>query len=708
MARLKVTLRGAQISDVHLDPSREYLAGRKETCDILLQPERGISREHFRLKFSDGGWVAQSMSRFGEIFSGGDRVEKVGLEHGLIFQVPPYEFQFRDLPEEEARDSSVNAQPMIGENDRTVVGVAQQDPFIKMMSSDGQIREMLRLESGEVWVAGRDPSCQIIIPDQRVSRKQYEIRKLNGAFTIIDLNSVNGTFLNGTPISSVDPNTLKSGDSLSVLDNIMYFELHDPNFKYKVDKIDVPPLAFSDKELNLNPEEFSGFTSSSVESSQVNQSSQVNEEQQQQQQQASSPLMVQQVSESYAENAQSQPNSRYQPNQQNQNSSHYYQFTPNQANAPLPETGWQKLKKNKPLMAAMILIFLGGAFYMSEEMSKENQAPVAVQEPASKDPFSQLIPEQQKTVKDLLSLAQKAMLQNKYSFAIENLKKLHELLPIGYQDSKGMMEEATLNEQIISQKLEQERLEAEKAQQQLEIQNSVAKCEKEIKPDITVEKMRECLAPATLIDAEHPEVTRLLSAAERIATEREIERQRIEREKEKAKVVVVVEVDHLKEKFELAEKYQQAGRARRAIRAYNEVISSEHKDLKEYKKNSQERIDFILRKIQEKVDSIAQQAEVPLKDGKLKEAIEVLRQALDLDPSNDELSSRINLHVNELKNQVKVLYQESIIDENFGNLDGDDVRQGAKQKWKKILELDIDDGEYYRKAFTKLKRYGVF
>jgi hypothetical protein len=115
------------------------------------------------------------MSRFGEIFSGGDRAEKIQLEHGLIFQVPPYEFQFRNLPEDEARESSVRSQgAVIGENDRTVVGVAHQIPFIKMMSSDGQIREMLRLESGEAWVSGRDPSCQIIIPDQRVRNSQNE------------------------------------------------------------------------------------------------------------------------------------------------------------------------------------------------------------------------------------------------------------------------------------------------------------------------------------------------------------------------------------------------------------------------------------------------------------------------------------------------------------------------------------------------------
>jgi hypothetical protein len=37
-----------------------------------------------------------------------------------------------------------------------------------------------------------------------------------------------------------------------------------------------------------------------------------------------------------------------------------------------------------------------------------------------------------------------------------------------------------------------------------------------------------------------------------------------------------------------------------------------------------------------------------------------------------------------------------------------ETRPGAKDKWKKIIELDLDDGEYYRKAFIKLRRYGVF
>ena len=56
MSRLKVVLRGTLISEIELTPEKEYIGGRKEGCDIRLQPEKGISREHFKLKFNDGKW----------------------------------------------------------------------------------------------------------------------------------------------------------------------------------------------------------------------------------------------------------------------------------------------------------------------------------------------------------------------------------------------------------------------------------------------------------------------------------------------------------------------------------------------------------------------------------------------------------------------------------------------------------------------------
>ena len=99
MSRLKVVLRGTLISEIELVPEKEYIGGRKEGCDIRLQPEKGISREHFKLKFNDGRWQIIAISRFGDVFSLGQKVEQVDLQHSQSFHVPPYDFTFLDVPD---------------------------------------------------------------------------------------------------------------------------------------------------------------------------------------------------------------------------------------------------------------------------------------------------------------------------------------------------------------------------------------------------------------------------------------------------------------------------------------------------------------------------------------------------------------------------------------------------------------------------------
>jgi pSer/pThr/pTyr-binding forkhead associated (FHA) protein len=60
---------------------------------------------------------------------------------------------------------------------------------------------------------GREPFNSISINDHSVSRRHCVIRRLNGAFTIIDLDSYNGTFVNSTPVGE---QSLNDGDQISV------------------------------------------------------------------------------------------------------------------------------------------------------------------------------------------------------------------------------------------------------------------------------------------------------------------------------------------------------------------------------------------------------------------------------------------------------------------------------------------------------------
>ena len=78
--------------------------------------------------------------------------------------------------------------------------------------------------AGQVTVLGRSPRCDIVIPDRRVSRRHAEIRWDGKAATLHDLNSANGTFLNGRRVTA--PRTLQDGDEITVAG--ITFTFRDP------------------------------------------------------------------------------------------------------------------------------------------------------------------------------------------------------------------------------------------------------------------------------------------------------------------------------------------------------------------------------------------------------------------------------------------------------------------------------------------------
>jgi tetratricopeptide (TPR) repeat protein len=204
----------------------------------------------------------------------------------------------------------------------------------------------------------------------------------------------------------------------------------------------------------------------------------------------------------------------------------------------------------------------------------------------------------------------------------------------------------------------------------------------------------------TINDPSNADAERMLSQVRKTISDREA--------KEQAERMAKQQREELREIFERAEKVHETGFPKKAIKAYKEVIASDLPDPEGLKDTSATRIKFIEKKLEERNQNNITNAEVFLKEGKLKEGIMALRAALLFDPDNQTIKDKIERYSNDLRNQVKVMYQESIIDENFGYVDGSDSRPGAKDKWKKIIEIDLEDGDYYRKAFIKLRRYGVF
>jgi tetratricopeptide (TPR) repeat protein len=82
-------------------------------------------------------------------------------------------------------------------------------------------------------------------------------------------------------------------------------------------------------------------------------------------------------------------------------------------------------------------------------------------------------------------------------------------------------------------------------------------------------------------------------------------------------------------------------------------------------------------------------------------AIEACDQALSEDPNNKEVRSTRAQVLSDLRREMRAIYEDSAIEESLGEI------EGAKEKWKKILQNDIESDEYYQRAKRKLQKYGT-
>ena len=73
----------------------------------------------------------------------------------------------------------------------------------------------LRLKDHRTFV-GRSPENDIQIQDNYVSRKHLELYKKGDKYFIRDLNSANGTFVNGKRIGSKVEQRVKEGDTIVI------------------------------------------------------------------------------------------------------------------------------------------------------------------------------------------------------------------------------------------------------------------------------------------------------------------------------------------------------------------------------------------------------------------------------------------------------------------------------------------------------------
>jgi len=96
-------------------------------------------------------------------------------------------------------------------------------------------KQSLPLPEGE-HIAGRDAECSLVIDANTVSRRHARITVVSGTATIEDLDSTNGTHVNGTRIAA--PTRLAPGSELALGSEVLQVRARSPSaLTVKVDSV---------------------------------------------------------------------------------------------------------------------------------------------------------------------------------------------------------------------------------------------------------------------------------------------------------------------------------------------------------------------------------------------------------------------------------------------------------------------------------------
>lgn len=190
----------------------ETSIGKSKSNDISLN-EAGVARFHAVIAKKRNDWlVTDTFSRTG-VFVNGDQVEgKAVIEDGDIIGIGAAQFKFEcaeaisAATKQQIRRSAQGAQPA---NGRVAYAVLV----------DAATRKPIYLRKNDVLI-GRGENCDIRILADTVSSEHARIYKTTRGFALADLDSHNGTKLNGRYINQTrlifDEDTITFGDRVFV------------------------------------------------------------------------------------------------------------------------------------------------------------------------------------------------------------------------------------------------------------------------------------------------------------------------------------------------------------------------------------------------------------------------------------------------------------------------------------------------------------
>ncbi len=418
--------------------------GRSEISDIVLSHE-SISRSQIEIRVNESNVYMTNMGVAGRVTMLGRPVETAEMNDGDELAVGPYRIvvQFGERLEEGAMadapigeappaveedggggidlpDEPLSEEPQIEPNlDLQEVSVAapklqtevEFKPVVaKMLFLEGPRKgSEVKLDSYEV-VLGRSKNADIYLDDKKLSRQHAKIVRVGQGYRLIDLNSRNGTEVNGVRVLE---HPLSSFDEIVLGKTKIKFLIHDALFG-KLEGREGGKLIPMQIEQTRSVQFPSGMGVS--EGTQVAAA---------QRAEAPESMLKRPVA--------------------------YYQELP-------------KAKRNRIIVGVLIMLAIALVFIPTEETKKPEPKPTTTALPSNMPKeYGEFSPETQRAVEGFYNSAKELGDRGNYEEAVSNLRRIHEVLPF-YKQSKELL--TLYNKKLKEKQIAEAQDKAKKAEKQ--------------------------------------------------------------------------------------------------------------------------------------------------------------------------------------------------------------------------------------------------
>lgn len=185
-----------------LEDRRVFLIGASQDCALTL-PDAALEDRHACIRRDDASWSVLDLTSSDLLAVNDIPTPKRVLEGGEILLLGSTEVQFSFTAPQGARSSTPGPRMVL-----EVIDGFQED-----------IGRRLELRPGTGFTIGRSVQADLPLHDDKASRRHCEVTvDADGAITITDLRSLNGTLLNGRETTEA---VICPGDEIAIGNSLL-------------------------------------------------------------------------------------------------------------------------------------------------------------------------------------------------------------------------------------------------------------------------------------------------------------------------------------------------------------------------------------------------------------------------------------------------------------------------------------------------------